>query len=89
MPKVKPIASRNTAGDSIKAEIGAGLAIADMTQTELANRIGMAPAKMSQRIGRHGDIGMMRLSELWAIRKVFRDAGVDEEVLKRIRNGET
>lgn len=75
MPKVKQLA-RDPWKTELRAEIGAGMAAMQITQNDLARLTGIPPTTLSLRIGKRGDIGSMRLSELYAIRKVFKRGGV-------------
>ena len=72
MPRVRPLARPDPWESEIRAEIGAGMAAMRISQKELAKMAGIKPTTLSMRIGKKGDIGSMRLSELYAIRKVFR-----------------
>lgn len=77
MPRVKPLGRLNPQEVEVRAWIGAGMGALQMNQAELARRAGLDKQTLSNRIGRSGDIGSMRLKELWAIRKVFRQAGYE------------
>ena len=74
MPKVRQFTSYDPLEADIRAEIAAGLARMQITQRELARRSGIDHTKLSRRLRNVGD---MRLSELWAIRKVFRKGGIE------------
>jgi len=72
MPRVKPLGRQNPLEADIRAEIASGMARMQITQRELARRSGIEHSKLSRRMHNIGD---MRLSELWAIRKVFERGG--------------
>lgn len=74
MPKVRKLGCRPDPRETaVLSEIGGGMAALKITQGELARRAGINRQTMSNRMR---NIGEMRLSELWAIRKVFEQGGI-------------
>ena len=80
MPKVKPLIRPDPSVQAVRAWIGAGMATLGLTQKELARQTGIKETTLSVRIGKGGDLGSMKLSELWAIGKVFKRGGFNETV---------
>ena len=74
MPRVKRLAV-NPEETAIRAKIYAAMKVTGMTQSELAARTGINAATLSNRLRAKGDIGSMRLSELWKIQRTLREAG--------------
>ena len=70
MPRTRPLSVMDSREVEIRREIGAIMGELMISQKELAERAGMAPATLSARLAKNG-IGDMRLSEYWAIQ----DAG--------------
>ena len=57
---------------ALRMEIAAGMAYLNINRTELAKRSGINYNTLSLRFS---DLGSMRMTELWSIRKVFRQGG--------------
>ena len=57
---------------ALRMEIAAGMAFLNINRTELAKKTGINYNTLSLRFS---DLGSMRMSELWAIRKVFKRGG--------------
>jgi len=57
---------------ALRTEIAAGMAYLNINRTELARQTGINYNTLSLRFS---DLGSMRMSELWAIRKVFKRGG--------------
>ena len=57
---------------ALRMEIAAGMAYLNINRTELARRSGINYNTLSLRFS---DLGSMRMTELWSIRKVFRQGG--------------
>lgn len=73
MPRVKPLGVRADPLEAeIRSEIASGMARMQINQRELARRAGLEPSTLCRRMKNVKD---MRLSELWAIRKVFERGG--------------
>lgn len=73
MPRVKPLIRPDPRAVAVREEIGGTMAVMRISQNELAKRIGISPATLSNRLKHIGD---MRLSELWAIQDVRKKSGV-------------
>ena len=71
MPRIKLIRPDPLEAD-IRAEIASGMARMQINQRELARRAGIEPSTLCRRMK---NVREMRLSELWAIRKVFERGG--------------
>ena len=71
MPRVKTF-KPDPRSVAILDEIGGTMAVMRIGQNELAKRVGISPATMSNRMKNIGD---MRLSELWRIQDLRRKAG--------------
>ena len=72
MPKVRPLLPPMDQREiEIRREIGAIMGELMISQKELAERAGIAPATLSSRLSKNG-IGDMRLSEYWAIQDAAR-----------------
>jgi len=71
MPRVKP-SKPDPRSVAVLDEIGGTMAVMRIGQNELAKRVGISPATMSNRMK---NIGEMRLSELWRIQDLRRKAG--------------
>lgn len=61
---------------ALRTEIAAGMAYLGINRTELAKRSGVNYNTLSLRFH---DLGSMRMSELWAIRQVFKRGGYHNE----------
>jgi hypothetical protein len=57
---------------ALRTEIAAGMAYLNINRTELARRSGINYNTLSLRFS---DLGSMRMTELWSIRKVFKQGG--------------
>lgn len=57
---------------ALRTEIAAGMAYLNINRTELAKRSGINYNTLSLRFS---DLGSMRMTELWSIRKVFKRGG--------------
>ena len=79
MPRVKPLIRPDPDKSKLLAWVGGGMAAMGIGQGELANRIGISHATMSKRMDK---IETMTISELIAIKKVFREAGLPETIVK-------
>lgn len=71
MPRTRPLSVMDSREVEIRREIGAIMGELMISQKELAERAGMAPATLSARLSKDG-IGDMRLSEYWAIQDAAR-----------------
>lgn len=71
MPKVRPLIQMDQREKDLRREIGAIMGELMISQKELAERAGMAPATLSARLSK-GGIGDMRMSEYWAIQDAAR-----------------
>lgn len=56
----------------LRSELAAGMAYLDINRVELAKRTGINYNTLSLRFT---DLGSMRLSELWSIKRVFKQGG--------------
>lgn len=72
MPKVKPFIKKDPLEDEIKAEIAAGMAVLQLTTKDLSEITGINYSRLRTRIGKNGDIKMLRIGELIKIRKALR-----------------
>ena len=61
---------------ALRTEIAAGMAYLNINRTELARRSNINYNTLSLRFH---DLGSMRMSELWAIRQVFKRGGYHNE----------
>jgi hypothetical protein len=61
---------------ALRTEIAAGMAYLNINRTELAKKTGINYNTLSLRFS---DLGSMRMSELWAIRQVFKRGGYRNE----------
>lgn len=57
---------------ALRTELAAGMAYLNINRTELAKRSGINYNTLSLRFS---DLGSMRMTELWSIRKVFKQGG--------------
>lgn len=71
MPRVKS-PKPDPRSVAVLDEIGGTMAVMRIGQNELAKRVGISPATMSNRMK---NIGEMRLSELWRIQDLRKKAG--------------
>lgn len=67
MPRVKALIRTDPREVEVKQKIGGILALLHGNNTRLAELTGIKYGTLMKRIGKGGDIGSMRLSELWAI----------------------
>ena len=78
MPRVKPLAKQDPRETAILTEIGGIMTALHISQGKLAEMAGIKESTLSKRLRKHGDLGSMRLSELWAIQDVGKRNGVGE-----------
>lgn len=57
---------------ALRTELAAGMAYLNINRAELAKRSGINYNTLSLRFS---DLGSMRMTELWSIRKVFKQGG--------------
>jgi hypothetical protein len=67
MPRVKPLGRADPREAQVRQKIGGILMALNGNSTRLAELTGIKYGTLMKRIGKGGDIGSMRLSELWAI----------------------
>jgi hypothetical protein len=70
MPRVKRMGVKDPREDAVREEIGAIMGKMQLSQAKLAKMTGIKPTTLQKRIGKGGDVGSMRLSELWKIQDV-------------------
>ena len=79
MPKVRPLTRPDPDRAKLLAWVGGGITAMQIGQGELAAKIGISQATMSKRMA---EIETMTVSELLAIKRVFRQAGLPEEIVR-------
>lgn len=67
MPKVKPLIREDPRAVETRQQIGAIKGKLKINDSEISRRTGISRAMLSSLIGAKGDIGNMRLRQLWAI----------------------
>lgn len=67
MPRVKALIRTDPRETEVKNKIGGILMQLGGSKVRLAQLTGINPNTLQKRIGKSGDIGSMRLRELWAI----------------------
>ena len=75
MPKIRSLIHEDPEKADIRAEIFEAMGRLNVSQAELARLTGIKPSTLSKRIGKHGDIGGLRLNEYLAIRRVAERMG--------------
>lgn len=75
MPRVKRLITEDPIKTSVREEIYGILGSLKISQAELAKMTGIKPSTLSKRIGKHGDIGGLRLNEYLAIKHVAEQMG--------------
>ena len=64
---------------AVKAKIMGCMAALGLTQEDLTVVIGKSQSSISRCLGKQGDVGELRLKELWAIEDYFKAHGLGEE----------
>lgn len=67
MPRVKPLIREDPRAVETRQKIGALKGKLKITDSEISRRTGISKTTLSSLIGTKGDIGNMRLRQLWAI----------------------
>ena len=75
MPRVKRLITEDPTKTAVRSEIFGILGSLKISQAELAKMTGIKPSTLSKRIGKHGDIGGLRLNEYLAIKRVAERKG--------------
>lgn len=73
MPKVKPLAREDPRATQTRELIGAIKGKLRITDTEISRRTGIPKSTLSRLVGKRGNIGEMRLSQLWAIQDLDKE----------------
>ena len=76
MPRVKPLGREDPLRVQIRSEIHGVMGALRMSQGQLAGKIGISQQTLSNRVGKGGNIGSLRLDEYIAIKRLAEKNGV-------------
>lgn len=79
MPKVKPLIRPDPRAQGVRKEIGSIMGVLQIDAVELSQISGINYKTLMRRIGKNGNIGDMRLYELWAIQDAAKRRGYENE----------